>query len=96
MTHGRGCPKSMLLLGPEVDLPRPIIPLETLTEGETMFPSGPAGREGLRSPAGGHPPAPLGSLGMTQSSLGVAACGYIQRKRDGGLCGFQVSSCWVC
>ena len=75
MTHGRGCPKSVLLLGPGVDLPR---------ERPTLPPGDPV-REKNTVPLGSHrqgePPehlpevSPLSSLAMTQSSIGAVACG---------------------
>lgn len=68
----------------------PVLPLETLGEGGTQFPSVPTGREGPSTPAGGHP---LSCLAVSQSCLGGTACGLIQRKQGGGLCGFQISSC---
>lgn len=46
MTHGRGSPKSVFLLGSGVDIPRerPFLPPETLSEREMQFPSGLTGR----------------------------------------------------
>lgn len=73
MTHGRDCPKSMLLLGPEIDLQRgPSFPCRPWQRREHSSPQVPKAGH-LHGGGGRFTVLPSAALGMTQSSLGAAA-----------------------